>query len=99
MAGYRNHILKVLQEHRQEIRRLGVRSLSLFGSCARDEETADSDLDFLVEFDVKSFDAYMDLKLFLEELFSRHVDLVLANTIKPRLRENIMKELIHAPGL
>ncbi len=99
MANYRNYIMSALHEHRREIQRLGVRSLSLFGSCSRGEETADSDLDFVVEFDVKSFDAYMDLKLFLEELFSRHVDLVLADTIKPRLRENIMKELIHAPGL
>ncbi len=99
MTDFQNHILKVLQEHRQAIRRLGVRNLSLFGSCARGEETADSDLDFVVEFEVKSFDAYMDLKLFLEELFSRNVDLVLSDAIKPRLRENIMKELIHATGL
>ncbi|MDY7010238.1 MAG: nucleotidyltransferase family protein [Planctomycetota bacterium] len=94
-----NHILKVLREHRREIRSLGVRNLSLFGSCARGEETADSDPDFVVEFDVKSFDAYMDLNFFLEELFGRHVDLVLADAIKPRLRDNIMKELIHATGL
>jgi len=57
------------------------------------------DLDFLVEFDQKSFDAYMDLKAYLENLFGCPVDLVLANTLKPRLREPILNETIHAPGL
>ena len=53
----------------------------------------------MVEFDTKSFDAYMDLKVFLERLFGCPVDLVLRDTIKPRLRETILKEAIHAPGL
>jgi uncharacterized protein len=76
-----------------------VRSLSLFGSSLRGEETPQSDLDFIVEFERKSFDSYMDLKFFLEKLFGRPVDLVLADGIKPRLREAILKEAIHAPGL
>jgi predicted nucleotidyltransferase len=74
------------------------RSLSLFGSFARGDETAKSDLDFVVEFERKSFDSYMDLKFFLEELFDRRVDLVLADGIKPRLRAAILAEAIHAPG-
>jgi hypothetical protein len=45
------------------------------------------------------FDAYMDLKAYLENLFGCSVDLVLANTLKPRLREPIFNETIHAPGL
>jgi len=53
----------------------------------------------VVEFEKKSFDSYMDLKLFLEELFDRPVDLVLADAIKPRLRAAILREAIHAPGL
>ena len=73
--------------------------LSLFGSSARGEDTSDSDLDFVVEFETKSFDSYMDLKLFLEELFERPVDLVLVDGIKPRLRTAILREAIHAPGL
>jgi hypothetical protein len=40
----------------------------------------------------------MDLKFFLEDLFGRKVDLVLADTIKPRLRERILEEAVHAPG-
>ena len=92
-------ILKELSANHVKIKLLGVRSLSLFGSCARGEETAKSDLDFVVEFERKSFDAYMDLKLFLEDLFGRPVDLVLSDRIKPKLRAAILREAIHAPGL
>jgi hypothetical protein len=91
--------LAKLSEERDNIRRFGVRSLGLFGSVARAENTSASDLDMLVEFDHKSFDAYMDLKAFLENLFDCPVDLVLANALKPRLREPILNETVHAPGL
>ena len=93
-----NEILKMISEHRDEINRFGVRRLGLFGSAVRGEATQESDLDFLVEFETKSFDAYMDLKFFLEDLFRCQVDLVIADAIKPRLRESILKEAVHAPG-
>jgi len=71
-------ILSVIRAHRAELRRLGVRRLGLFGSAARGEATAASDLDFLVEFERKTFDAYMDVKELLERLFGRRIDLVVA---------------------
>jgi len=92
-------ILNILGSNEAKIKAFGVRSLSLFGSWARGDETAESDLDFVVEFERKSFDAYMDLKFFLEELFDRPVDLVLSDGIKPRLRAAILQEAVHAPGL
>jgi hypothetical protein len=76
-----------------------VRSLGLFGSAARGQSAPASDLDFLVEFDRNTFDAYMGLKEFLENLFDCPVDLVLAHTLKPRLRDPILRETVHAPGL
>jgi predicted nucleotidyltransferase len=95
----REQVLGILSEHRERIRRFGVRSLGLFGSVAREESTTTSDLDFLAEFDSISFDAYMDLKVYLEKLFGCPVDLVLSDALKPRLREPILSETIHAPGL
>ena len=95
----REQVLAKLGEERDNIRRFGVRSLGLFGSVARAENTSVSDLDMLVEFDHKSFDAYMDLKAYLENLFDCPVDLVLADALKPRLREPILNETVHAPGL
>jgi predicted nucleotidyltransferase len=95
----RDQVLEVLSRNRDRIRSFGVRSLALFGSAARNEANDASDLDFLVEFDHKSFDNYMDLKFFLEELLGRPVDLVLKDAVKPRLREPILAEAVHAPGL
>lgn len=91
----RDDVIKALGENREIIKGFGVRSIGLFGSCARGEESTTSDLDFLVEFEEKTFDAYMGLKEFLENLFGCRVDLVLEDTIKPRLRESIMREVVH----
>lgn len=99
MSITRDQILKTLTDNREELRRLGVRRLGLFGSAARDEATLASDLDFLVEFENKSFDAYMELKEFLEEQFACRVDLVLADVLKARLRDPILKETVYAQGL
>lgn len=94
----KQHILKTLSTNEAKIKSFGVRSLSLFGSSIRGEDTPASDLDFIVEFENKSSDSYMELKLFLEELFNRPVDLVLADSIKPRLRAAILGEAVHALG-
>ena len=92
-------VLSTLEPRTQELRRLGVRRLALFGSMARGEAAPDSDLDFLVELQPKTFDSYMDTKFFLERLFGMRVDLVLMDTLKPRLKDMILREAVHAPGL
>lgn len=99
MIRNREEILRILEENRDIIRSYGVKRLGLFGSCARGECNEISDLDFVVEFEKKSFDAYMDLKAFLEKLFGGKVDLVMANTVKPRLRRAILEEAVHVSGL
>lgn len=71
----RAEILQILGENHQAIQRFGVRRLGLFGSIARNEGRPSSDLDFVVELERNTFDAYMDLKFFLEELFQCPVDL------------------------
>jgi len=98
MLTTRDEILERLAQNREALRRLGVRRLGLFGSAARGDATAPHDLDFLVEFETKTFDAYMDLKAFLEQLFGRPVDLVLADALKPALRDGILAETVYAPG-
>lgn len=92
-------ILSLLEQHEEVLRRLGVKRLGLFGSAARGEASASGDLDFVVEFERKTFDAYMDLKMLLEDLFGGPVDLVPIDQIKPRLRERILGETQYAPGL
>jgi hypothetical protein len=92
----RDEILAAVAAERDRLHELTVRELALFGSYARNEARDDSDVDFLVEFGVKSFDHYMDLKELLESLFGKRVDLVLKGSIKPRLRERILGEAVHA---
>ena len=68
--------------------RFGIKSLALFGSVARNEATQESDLDFIVDFEgVVTFDRYMDLKIFLEDLFGKKIDLAIEDTLKPQIRQ------------
>jgi predicted nucleotidyltransferase len=92
----RDDILATIRANEADLRRLQVRELALFGSFARGEETAASDIDFYVEFDVKTFDTYMGLRRLLEHLFPRKIDLVIKSGIRPRLRDNILSEAIRA---
>ena len=94
----RDEIMNRLAEHGEELRRHKVRRLGIFGSAARGELRPESDLDILVELHEKTFDGYMELKFFLEELFGRKVDLVLNEAIKPSLRARILEETVYAPG-
>jgi hypothetical protein len=98
MVKNREEVLSLIEKNRDALRKLGVRRLGLFGSYARGEATPGSDLDFVVEFSDKSFDAYMDLKGFLEELFRSRVDLVTLSSIKPRLLPIIQREAVYASG-
>ena len=98
MMKNREDILSVIEQNQAALKKLGVRRLGLFGSCARGEATAESDLDFVVEFSDKSFDTYMDLKSFLEDLFRSRVDLVTVSSIKPRLLPIIQRETVYASG-
>ena len=91
----RDEVLALLRTHHEELRRLGVQSLSLFGSIARGEAREDSDADLLVEFaGPTTFDMYMDVKLYLEELLGRRVDLVTQKGLRATVRSNVEHEAI-----
>lgn len=92
-------ILDELTHHRQELRRWGVQKIGLFGSFRRGDHTPDSDMDFLVTLERPSFDDYMDLKFFLEDLFSCRVDLVPEKDVKPGFRPFILDEVIYASNV
>jgi uncharacterized protein with HEPN domain len=87
----RNEIEKTLLQHRDTLKKYGVIRIGLFGSYAKGTAHAKSDLDFVVELGELSFSRYMDLKFFLEDLFGKKVDLVIEDSIKPRLRSSILE--------
>jgi hypothetical protein len=91
------HIMEFLKAHKQEImERFAVRRIGLFGSVLRGSAGDKSDVDILVELDQPTFDHYMDLKFFLEDRLGRPVDLVLADSLKPRLKPIITREVAYA---
>lgn len=94
-------ILRRIEENRQQIKKYGVKKIGLFGSYVRGEQQHKSDIDILVEFEKgkKTFDNYMDLKFFLEDLFDSTVDLVIKETVKPRLNPYILESVKYAAGL
>ena len=90
-------ILQTITDMRSELEtRFSVTRIGVFGSCARGDASAGSDVDILVELAEPTFDHYMDLKFRLEEALDRPVDLVMADAIKPRLRPIIEKEALYA---
>lgn len=94
-------IIKKIEANLRQIKGYGVKRIGLFGSYTRDEQKAESDIDILVEFEKaqKTFDNYMDLKFFLEDLFKRKVDLVIVEAIKPDLKFYIMGSVRYASGV
>jgi len=73
----------------------GVKKIGLFGSFVRGEMREDGDIDILVEIEKNiSLLDFVGLKLEIEQALGRKVDLVEYNTIKPLLRERILKEQV-----
>lgn len=90
-----DEVLRVLVEHRDDLRCFGVKRLALFGSVARGEAGPESDVDVLVGFEgPATFDRFMELKLWLEDLLGRRVDLVTEKALKPRLRARVEREAV-----
>ena len=90
-----DHILALIQEYQKQIRAFGVKRLGLFGSFVRGQQNEDSDVDLLVEFDLgkKTFDAFIHLAFFLEDLFGRRVELVTPESLSPYIGPHILREV------
>jgi len=96
----REIVLRILKESNAQLaQQYGVKSLSLFGSVARDEAISSSDVDLIVEFNrpVGYFGLFA-LQDHLEKLLGCPVDLGTPESLKPRIRERVMGELIRVAG-
>ncbi len=93
----KQEILDRLHDRYGEIvKRFNVKQLRLFGSAARDELRPDSDIDILVGFKgPATFDGYMDLMFYLEELLGNKVDLITEKGLRKEVRPNVEKDAIH----
>lgn len=92
-------IQETLKQYNDELKdKYHIKDIGIFGSYLRGEETEESDIDILVEFEP---DARMDLIRFIEleedlsELLGAKVDLVMKSALKPRIGERVLKEVTY----
>lgn len=95
----RAEVLRLLAEHRDALGRMGVASLAVFGSVARDEAGPDSDVDLLVDFQPSAqigLFRFQEIQEYLEAVLGVHVDLVTRAALKHQLRDQILSEAVNA---
>ena len=74
-------ILKTLKKHDEALKQYCVKRIGLFGSFARGDQTAKSDIDFLVEFNKPTYDNFYGLSVYLESLFRRKVEILTPSAV------------------
>ncbi|WP_048157733.1 nucleotidyltransferase family protein [Methanosarcina sp. Kolksee] len=89
------YFIKVLRQHLPELKeKYSVNYLGIFGSYIRGEQTKDSDLDVLVQFDKKpGLLKYIELENYLSDLLGIKVDLVMKSALKPNIGKRILNEV------
>lgn len=90
----KEHLLLLLKNNKPKIKSYGVKRLGLFESFVKGQTHPKSDVDLLVEFrpEKKSFDNFMDLSFFLEDLLGRKVELVTPQSLNKYIGPHILKE-------
>ncbi len=90
------YFIIILRRHLPELReKYSVSYLGIFGSYIRGEQTKDSDLDVLVQFDKKSgLFKYIELEDYLSDLLGVKVDLVMKSALKPNIGKRILNEVV-----
>jgi uncharacterized protein len=95
----KQEIVSRLIAERDAIQRAGVRRIGLFGSFLTGEQSRQSDVDLLVEFEPsqKSFDAFVLLAELLESRLQRPVDLLTRESLSPHIGPRILAEVEYVP--
>jgi predicted nucleotidyltransferase len=99
MTDTLNQVIGTLRAHEDELRRFGVAHAAVFGSVARGEATTDSDVDILVDLDRErpmGIFEYARLKIYINELLNGSGDVVNRRTLKPLLRDSILRDCVNA---
>jgi predicted nucleotidyltransferase len=90
-------LIALLKANGQQLKSYGVSHLSIFGSFITGKFNADSDVDLLIDFDPnqKSYDNFMDLSFFLEDLLGRKVEVVTPQSLSKYIGVHILKQAEH----
>lgn len=92
----KEHILQTLKAHKADLSQLGISAIGLFGSYIRNEQTPQSDIDVLIDFEPEqeTFDNFMAVYDKLEDLFQNEVvEIVTRNGLSPYIGPMILKEV------
>jgi len=95
----KSEVIQKLEMFQDELKNFSVKNLYLFGSYAREEAGDQSDLDILVEFEAEAqigLFEFARLRRRLSELLGLEVDLVTPDALHPEMRDEILREAIHA---
>lgn len=95
----KENVLKRLSENRQLLKSYGVKNICLFGSVARGEAEAGSDVDLLVEFEPSAHIGMFEfsrLRRELSQLLNCRIDLATPNALHKSMKEEILREAIRA---
>ncbi|MCK4766056.1 MAG: nucleotidyltransferase family protein [Candidatus Aminicenantes bacterium] len=93
-----DELLAILSSRKKPLfEKFGAVDVAVFGSYAIEEQEPTSDVDIFVELkkEFKTFDNYMDLKFFLEELLNKKVDLVTKEAIRAEIQPRVFMEAVH----
>ncbi|PPJ62920.1 nucleotidyltransferase family protein [Cuspidothrix issatschenkoi] len=89
-------VLQILRTHQQELQNLGVRSLELFGSVARNQAHSDSDVDLLAELsESMSLFQFIEAKLYIQDLLKCPVDMGTKDALCEHLRQPILEDIVY----
>lgn len=91
-------LLQRLFQHRDEIKAFGIKEMGLFGSFRRNADIHNgSDIDLLIEFEKgqKTYDNFIGLSAYLEDLLGRKVELVTQKSLSKYIGPHILKEVEH----
>jgi len=88
-------VYSIINNNQDKIKAFGVKKIGLFGSFVREQQSKDSDVDLLVEFEQgkKTFKNFMRLAFLLENILKRRVELVTPESLSPYIRPYIVKEI------
>jgi len=92
----KDDILRKLKSYKVELSRFGIRNVGLFGSYIRNEQSSNSDIDLLIDFepDKENFDNFMAVCDFFEKIFKNEkIEVVTQNGLSPYIGPKILNEV------
>jgi len=94
----REAVIEILRDHKKVLQqKYGVIKIGVFGSYARNQQRADSDIDIAIEIikEKKNLHNFLSIKRELERILGKKVDLGIESTLKPIIKEYVSKEIIY----